>query len=176
VPKRPPSKREAAGGDKPPLDAAAARGRALKLLSRREHSAAELAFKLKRRGAGADVAVEAVAAMADAGWQSDTRYAEMLLRNRSEQGYGPRRIRADLEAARVPEVEIRRAFDEADYDWRQRCAEVWQRKFKSAPRTASDWQKHYRFLAGRGFGSEAIRAVLKDAPDDVDDFSATADD
>lgn len=151
------------GGTAAPLDGAAARGRALKLLSRREHSAAELAVKLKRRGADAETARDAVQAMAEAGWQSDERYAEMLVRNRVGQGYGPLRIRMELQQAGVPDAQIRAALDAADIDWNQCCFELWQRRFGKTPAAAAEWQKQYRFLASRGFASQQIRAALKDA-------------
>lgn len=156
---RPPaSKRER----KPaPLDAAAARGRALKLLSGREHSAAELQAKLSRRGADAAVARDAVRAMADAGWQSDARYAEMLVRNRIGQGYGPLRIRMELGAAGVPDADQHAAIEAAACDWAALCAELAARRFKSAGACTADWQKQYRFLAARGFTSAQIRAALK---------------
>lgn len=162
--KPPPSK----AAERPPLDADAARGRALTLLGRREHAAAELVHKLQRRGADRQIADEAVQAMRESGWQSDARYAEMLLRNRAEQGYGPRRIRAELESVRLPAGQIREAFEQGGYDWVALCAQAWQRKFRSAPRDAADWQKHYRFLSTRGFETDSIRAVLK-RPHGVDE-------
>jgi regulatory protein len=171
VPKRrPPSKgsrrtaaRSGAPEDRAPLDADAACGRALKLLSRREHSAAELQLKLRRRGAEDDVAAATVERMRDAGWQSDARYAEMLVRNRVDQGYGPLRIRADLAAARVPDGEARAALAAAGVDWIARCAEARARKFRHPPNGAADWQKQYRYLASHGFAADAVRAVLKAA-------------
>lgn len=165
---RPPSKgqgrtatRSGGPAERAPLDADAARVRALKLLSRREHSAAELARKLQRRGAEADIAREAVEKMQGAGWQSDARYAEMLVRNRIAQGYGPLRIRADLAMAGVPDADARAAVDAADCDWPLRCAEVRERKFRKPPSAAAEWQKQYRFLASHGFTTDAIRAALK---------------
>lgn len=155
---RPPSKRDA---DRAPLDADAARGRALKLLSRREHSAAELAFKLRQRGADEAVADVAVARMREAGWQSDERYAEMLVRNRVAQGYGPLRIRADLAAAGIPEAEARAALAAAQADWSELCATLRERRFRAPPRTAAEWQKQYRYLASHGFAADAIRGALK---------------
>lgn len=157
--RKPPSSRTPKA--RAPLDVEAARGRALKLLSRREHSAAELALKLQRRGAEADVARDAVAGMQDAGWQSDARYAEMLVRNRIGQGYGPLRIRAELSAAGIAEPELRAALDAADCDWTARCRELQLRKFRSLPSDAATFQKQYRFLASHGFPAGAIRAALK---------------
>ncbi|MFT4046764.1 MAG: regulatory protein RecX [Solimonas sp.] len=175
---RSPSKRagrQAEPDDRALLDADAARGRALKLLSRREHSAAELSLKLQRRGAETDVAQQAVAAMQDAGWQSDARYAEMLVRNRIAQGYGPLRIRADLAAARIPETATKAALAAAEADWPALCAALRRRRFRAAPGNAAEWQKQYRYLASHGFPGDAVRAALKAAGargGDDEDFSS----
>lgn len=145
---------------------------ALRLLSRREHAAAELKYKLVRRGHDESTAADIVGQLAGAGWQSDARYAGMLVRSRVEQGYGPLRIRAELEAARVPESEIRAALDAAEVDWAVRAASVHARKFRDAARTPAEWQKQYRHLAMRGFEATQIRAALKRSgartPDDAD--------
>ncbi|MFP5307012.1 MAG: regulatory protein RecX, partial [Gammaproteobacteria bacterium] len=142
-------------------DRRSGRDTALRLLSRREHSAAELAHKLVRRGHGEDEAGAIVGDMASAGWQSDDRYAEMLVRNRAAQGYGPLCVRAELEAARVDEAAIRAALDAAEVDWTGRACAVHARKFKNPPGGGAEWQKQYRFLAMRGFEPEQIRAALK---------------
>ncbi len=142
-----------------------ARDTALRALARREHSAAELAFKLKQRG-HADAVVQAtVEAVVDAGWQSDARYAEMLVRNRVEQGYGPLRIRAELQAAGVPDAMAREALETAEIDWCACVRAVHQRRFRALASNAKQWQQQYRFLAGRGFSSEHIRTVLKGLSD-----------
>lgn len=152
---------------KPEPTAQGGRDTALRLLSRREHSAAELKYKLARRGHEDEQAEGIVGRLAEAGWQSDERYAEMLVRNRIEQGYGPLRIRAELEAARVDGAAISAALDGAGVDWAERVTAVHARKFKSVPQGAAEWQKQYRFLAGRGFEPEQIRAALKRAePED----------
>jgi len=152
VAKRPPSK---------PLTGQGARDSALRALGRREHSAAELKSKLQRRGHDAETASEVVGALSERGWQSDARYAEMLVRNRVQQGYGPLRIEAELEAARVPREEIAAALKAADCDWGEQARELQRRRFGGPPDNAADWQKQYRYLAGRGFEAGQVRAALK---------------
>lgn len=144
-----------------PLTEQGARDSALRALGRREHSAAELKSKLQRRGHDADTASEVVGALADSGWQSDSRYAEMLVRNRIQQGYGPLRITAELEAARMPREEISAALREAGCDWAEQARQLQRRHFGGPPETAADWQKQYRYLAGRGFDAGQVRAALK---------------
>ncbi|MES0872541.1 regulatory protein RecX [Sinimarinibacterium thermocellulolyticum] len=143
------------------------RDTALRLLARREHAAAELKDKLVRRGHDDVTAEVIVGELADAGWQSDARYAEMLVRSRIAQGYGPLRIRAELEAARVADAEIREALGSAEVDWVEVASIAHARKFRAPARTAAQWQKQYRFLALRGFEPQQIRAVLRGTPDDI---------
>jgi regulatory protein len=138
----------------PPVDPAVARARALRLLARREHSARELQHKLEQRGIEKTDAVEAVRAMTDAGWQSDSRYVDSFIRNRVSQGYGPLR-------SGVVRSLIRESLASAQVDWKELAQEAWARKFGAAPATAAEWQKQFRFLAGRGFDAGQIRYVLK---------------
>lgn len=142
------------------------RNTALRLLSRREHAAAELAHKLVQRGHDESAAADIVGQLAGAGWQSDARYAEMLVRNRIAQGYGPLRIRAELEAAGVPQAEIRAALAAIEVDWTAQATALHARKFREPARDAAGWQKRYRFLATRGFEAQQIRAALRSAPDE----------
>jgi len=134
---------------------------ALKLLARREHSARELKRKLEARGIGEDEAAAAVEHAAAEGWQSEGRYAGMLVRTRVANGYGPVRIEAELEVAGVPADQIRAAFDEAAVDWRALAAEMRGKKFGPLPKTAAERAKQYRYLQGRGFDGSQISAALK---------------
>lgn len=147
--------------------APSAKARALKLLTRREHSARELEEKLAARGVDRDEAARAVGELAQAGWQSDARYVESLVRSRVAQGYGPLRIEAELEQAGVADALARSALTAAEVDWNAQAAELRRRKFgETPPRKAADWQKQYRYLAGRGFETGQIYAALKnEAPD-----------
>lgn len=149
-----------------PLDESAARDSALRALGRREHSAEELKSKLTRRGHDEQTAVGIVEKLAGYGLQSDGRYAEMLARNRMQQGYGPQRIEAELAATGIGDAEAAAAIAGLECDWSERARHVRQRKFKSAPVDAADWQKQYRFLAARGFESDQIRAALKGGTDE----------
>lgn len=160
MPRRPPTR---ADKERTPADA---RASALRILARREHSAAQLKRKLAARGHDAEVVSEVAADMAEAGWQSESRFAENLARSRAGQGYGPLRIRAELKEARIPETEIRAAFEAIDTDFSESAVRLRERRFGTAiPARGAQWQKQYRFLAGRGFDSEQIRAALKGDPD-----------
>src|SRR5690349_12912870 len=139
---------------------------ALKLLARREHSARELKRKLAARGITDDEAAAAVEHAIAENWQSDARYAGMLVRTRVSGGYGPARIEAELEVAGVPSEQVRAALDEAAVDWTALAVEVHAKKFGRAPKTSAERAKQYRYLQGRGFDSSQIAAALKGSGDD----------
>ena len=147
------------------LSGAGARNAALRTLGRREHSAEELKAKLQWRGFDEETVEQTVSSLSEKGWQSDERYCEQLVRSRVAQGYGPLRIEAELSAAGVEDKAIASALAAAECDWRELALQVHQRKFKSAPDGAAGWQKHYRFLAARGFTTEQIHAVLRHEPE-----------
>ena len=71
MPRKPPRSKD--------LSFTGARSSALRALSRREHSAAELQQKLRQRGFAGDTAAEAVAAMAEA---AVARVVELLTRRK----------------------------------------------------------------------------------------------
>lgn len=143
-----------------------AEARAARLLSRREHSLQELTRKLTARGVDADEAKAAAGKLAEAGWQSDARYAESMIRHRVAQGYGPVRIAAELKAAGIDDAIARQALDGAEADWSAMAAGIHAKRFGRLPKSGAESQKQYRYLAGRGFDSSQIRAALKGAPDD----------
>ncbi|MGH8461123.1 MAG: regulatory protein RecX [Stenotrophobium sp.] len=153
---------------KPPPEPSSARDSALRALGRREHSAAQLKRKLAARGYDEDTAATTVDDLAGRGWQSDSRYAEMLVRSRISQGYGRLYIEGELHVAGVPDADASAALDAADCDWAQLAAGTHARKFGAAPQNLAERHRQYRYLAGRGFTSEQIRAAMKGAAPEED--------
>lgn len=148
------------------LTPAEAQKSALRLLSRREHSAKQLRRKLTSRGHDEDAAEAVVERLAQAGWQSDERFAENLARSRAAQGYGPLRIVAELEASGVSGEQARHALEGLDCDFAAAAVKMHLKHFSGhAPARGASFQKQYRYLAGRGFTSEQIRAALSAAPE-----------
>ena len=123
---------------KKPLDP---KTQALKLLARREHSARELTRKLKARGISDADAASAVEHATGENWQSDTRYAEMLVRTRVAAGYGPVRIAAELHVSGVPPEQARAALEQAEVDWRALAVEVHAKKFSRPPKSSAERAK-----------------------------------
>jgi regulatory protein len=141
--------------------------KAVELLARREHSARELAFKLDARGCNPTQVESVLARLQAERLQSDARYTEVYLHQRSEKGYGPQRIRAELQERGVAEQIIaecmRSAEDEGEIDWYERAGTAYARKFGGRPiEDLKDRAKRQRFLQYRGFSHEQIAAVVND--------------
>jgi len=137
------------------------KGRALRLLARREHSRAELARKLSAH-AEDPAAVERVLDELEArGWLSERRVVEQMVYARRAR-FGARRIERDLLAKGVSEDAIAEALPELRSGELQAAREVWRRKFGGRlPRNASERGRQARFLQGRGFGMEVIIKIIK---------------
>ena len=141
---------------------------ALQLLQRREHSTTELKRKLLSAGhpdAAVDAVIEALVAQR---LISDARYAGGKVRQRTNRGQGPVRIRAELRRQGVAEELIQAELGAADCDWQGLAAKVRVRKFGSrTPHSGAERAKQARFLQYRGFTAHQIREALgTDADED----------
>src|SRR3989338_5101884 len=101
---------------------------AVRLLSRREHSVYELMNKLGRKGFSMAECEEALTRCQELGFQSDSRYVQSMLRHRIQQGYGPMRIRQDLQAAGIDPVFIDEALQSEAENWIDYARILWQKK------------------------------------------------
>jgi regulatory protein len=136
------------------------RDRALAMLARREHTRAEMMRKLSPHAESPEQIEQLLAALAARGWLSEARFAESRA-NTLARKFGSRKIEYDLKSrgvsAEVVEQTVARALDQE----LENCRTAWQRKFGALPQDAAERGRQMRFLAGRGFSAEAVRAVLK---------------
>ena len=135
--------------------------RALGLLVRREHSRKELRRKLAARGVEADEARAAIDKLAEAGWQDDARFAELLVRSRAASGHGPVHVRAELRTHGLGSEAIAAALDGFDGDWTAIARDLVRRRFGAdGIKTLAGQRKAADFLLRRGFAMEQVRAAL----------------
>lgn len=135
---------------------------ALRLLSRREHSALELRQKLRSKGVEAVLIDPLLQRLVEEGWQSEQRFAESFTRSRVAKGLGPYRIRKELQERGVAEGEVEGAMAPFEDGWFELAIEVKERKFGAeVEEDFRERAKQQRFLQYRGFTHEQIRAAVE---------------
>ncbi len=112
-----------------PLSAEALRGKALALLTFREHSQAELREKLLDKGGDAEAIGILLEDLAQTGLQSDERFADVFVRNRFVRGKGPQVIRSELKGRGVNAESATDALSESGCDWLAHAAAIRERRF-----------------------------------------------
>lgn len=151
----------------PTADARSVYDKALGLLVRRDHSVRELKTKLAQRGHTGVEAADAVAKLTEQTYQSDERFAGSMARKRAGQGYGPRRIQAELKSHAMADPTIRDAIETVDTDWLKLAAEQLRRRYGGKPPAGGEERaKRAQFLLRRGFDTATVRAVTRAEVDD----------
>ncbi|MEQ9464545.1 MAG: regulatory protein RecX [Haliea sp.] len=137
---------------------------ALNLLARREHALSELQAKLGRRFAAPDLVASVLQELQQENLQSDERYAESLLRQRLQRGYGPARVRQDMRERGLDEAAIAAAHAAIEPDWFALAEEVFNRKFgsRSGGPAAGDPFGHEEGVPGPDARREAQQAALRE--------------
>lgn len=92
---------------------------------------------------------------------SDERLAEVVARSRRRRGYGPMRIRKELEQKGLASEAIERWSDVRSKDWLAELERVRQKRFGGrSPSSFAERAKQARFLQQRGFTYEQIQQAL----------------
>jgi regulatory protein len=161
-----------AGENQPAKPKRSAYDKALGLLTRREHSRKELKTKLRQGGYEGAETSAAIDRLGEQHYQDDDRFAEVLLRSRIAQGYGPVRLRVELKSHGVADARIRELLEEAEVDWDASAAAQLRRRYGGAG--SADPGEHARraqFLLRRGFAAATVRSVthadVDEAADDI---------
>jgi regulatory protein len=144
------------------------KARALRLLSRREYSRQELAAKLlhlikqKNEDVPADIREQIEQVLNEfesQGWLSNQRFAEALVRRRSQR-YGLRRVTDELQRAGIEAATITRLSGELDQTEFERAKALWSRKFGEIPLEQKERARQYRFLVTKGFSPELVNKLI----------------
>lgn len=145
------------------------RGRALALLSRREHSAHELRQKLSPFAESAEELQALLDSLTAQRLVSDTRYAEARLYSRAAR-YGNRRLALELKQKGITQEVIDHAIADTE-DELARARALWQKKFGTLPSKENHKEqlRQMRYLLARGFSSSTIHRILRSDFDECDD-------
>mgnify|MGYP001341585472 FL=1 len=130
-------------------------------LSRREHSEKEIYLKFVNLVNSKDILLEEISKLKEEGLISNQRYAEAYIRSRFHSGFGPIRIKYELEKKGVIEIIIKTAFQETDLDWDDKLRSEFKKKYESNDVKNLNANKISKFFLYRGFDLEKISKLIK---------------
>ncbi len=136
------------------------KGRALRLLSQREHSRAELTKKLAPHVQDGEDLAAVLDDLEAKDFINETRVLESVVHRRSSR-LGGARIRQELQSKGLPAEAVQQAVDQLKHSELDRARGVWARKFAQPPQTPQENAKQTRFLLTRGFSGDVVRRVLR---------------
>jgi len=155
-----PGKRGAALSEKKKSQPPSLRVRAMRYLARREHSRAELRAKLAphvQEGEDVDAVLDE---LEKRNWLSDARAAEQMV-NIKRARFGAQRIAHELRQKGIAENLIGTTLPRLKETELEAARNVWQKKFRTAPKDQKEKAKQVRFLQSRGFALDVIFNVLR---------------
>lgn len=146
-----------------------ARGRALRLLARREYTRRELAAKLAEHVPAPEELDALLDDFTARGWLSEARVVEQVV-NAKRARLGPARIRRALLERGVSEELIAPALENLRPGELAQARSVWARKFREPAGDRLAQARQVRFLQSRGFSVDvAMRVVMNSGASPTDE-------
>ena len=142
------------------------KGRALRLLSAREHSRAELERKLAALEETPGQLARILDELQQRGFISEQRVVDSVIHRRAER-IGTARIRQELQSKGLDPVLVQEAVATLQGSELERARAVLHKKFANAAADPATRARQMRFLAGRGFGGEVIQKLIREPWDDA---------
>lgn len=149
------------------FDTPSLKGRALRLLSSREHSRLELERKLQSFEEEPGSLARALDELQAKGFISEQRVLESVV-NRRAGRLGAQRIQQELQAKGLNPEAVAAAVADLRATELARAHEVWCKKFGTAATEPRERARQVRFLASRGFSGDVIRRVVAGVADELD--------
>ena len=136
--------------------------KALDILSRREHSAKELIFKLEKKFDSTEEIFLTVSKLKKNNLLNDFRYAEAYVVARKRKGFGPKKIKFELLSKGIDESDIHIILNE-EGGWKKAAKKAFDKKFKNGPSAETNEKlKQKSFMKNRGFTFQEIESVFSD--------------
>lgn len=152
------------------------RGKAIRLLARRDRSRAEMRRVLDPQGSDPQGIDRLLDELQRDGWLSEERLAEQLVHGRRNRA-GTSRIRLELKRRGLQPDIVSAATEGLEADDFAIAAALWQRRFGKVAQDRPERERQLRFLLARGFNHAVALKVLRNAGDpDVVEFQASSDD
>jgi regulatory protein len=141
------------------------KGRALRLLSQREHSRVELERKLAPHEQEPGELAKALDELQARDFINDGRAIESVIHRRSGK-LGAARIKQELAAKGLKGEAVTEAMAQLKTTELDRAKEVWRKKFGTQAQDPQERSKQLRFLITRGFAAEVVRRVVEGADEE----------
>jgi len=135
------------------------KGRALRLLSQREHSRLELERKLSAHETEPGTLAKALDELQARGFISEERVIESVVHRRGAK-LGTARLKQELQAKGLSGAAVTEALEQLRSTELERAREVWARKFGEPATEPKEKARQVRFLISRGFAAEVVRKVV----------------
>jgi regulatory protein len=136
------------------------KGRALRLLSQREHSRVELERKLAPHEQVPGELAKALDELQARDFINDGRAIESVVHRRAGK-LGAARVKQELAAKGLSGEAVAEALAQLKDTELDRASEVWRKKFGTPPQDANERARQIRFLITRGFAAEVVRRVIR---------------
>lgn len=138
------------------------------MLAGRERSRSELQLKLAAHAETPEQLAQVLDELQAKDFISEARVVESVI-NRRQARLGASRIKRELQDKGIDAEKVAQALASLKATELERAREVWRKKFDSktdAGSSPADKARQMRFLAGRGFGADAIRRVVSRVDED----------
>ena len=135
------------------------KGRALRLLSQREHSRAELERKLAEHETEPGQLAQALDELQARGFISEERVIESVIHRRASK-LGTARVKQELQSKGLSTEAMGEALEQLRSTEFARAREIWVRKFGEPATEPKEKARQVRFLMSRGFAAEVVRKIV----------------
>ena len=135
-------------------------GRAIRYLSNREHSKEELIRKLTPHAQSAEELERVIQQLEAKGLQSNSRFAESLVRRKSDR-YGHRRVAEELRRNQIDTTITNQLIGQMRLTEFDRAKEIWEKKFGVIATEPKEMARQARFLAGKGFDADVVMRIIR---------------
>ncbi len=129
-------------------------------LTRRSHSERELREKLRLAEHPAALIEATIVRLHSFGYLDDAKLAADVAAKRTAQGYGPLRLRADLERRGIDAATIDATLREEPDDQQTIARRLLLARFPRGIDAPRDRARAARFLINRGFDEETLLAII----------------
>ncbi|MGX2969604.1 recombination regulator RecX [Ursidibacter sp. B-7004-1] len=130
------------------------------LLSKRDYSEAELRQKLIQKEFETEEIDDAISQVQEKNWQSDERFCSHFIHYRSQQGYGPNRLKFELRQKGIKDWLISQELENCEVDWFEQ-AEILFNKKRPISWDIKAKQKIWRYMLSRGFNNDHFSHLME---------------